>query len=662
MISTLLLATLTLTTLVFAGLYARSAQMGGGSREASLSFRTLADNAPIGIWRTSPAGEAIFVNKAWEKMTGLHDGNWMGHDWAQAIYPDDRERVFASWQEAVRQQKQFRGEWRWLRPDGSTLWVATLGAPEFGPSGEVIAYVGLNLDIHRMKELEEDLLQARERAEHATAAKSTFLANMSHEIRTPMNGVIGFTDMLLQSDLTAQQREQVNLIAESGRAMLALLNDILDVAKIEAGALRLHTEATDIRQKIRHCVGLLEPLARSKGVKMSQFIAEDVPELIDGDRMRLRQILLNLIGNAVKFTEKGSIEVAARVGRDQDGSILVVSVTDTGIGISEDKQKLIFHPFLQEHADTSRKYGGTGLGLNICRQLTEMMGGEIKVRSKPGYGSTFTVLLPLSRPAGQEDTATVPELTEAAPYDFTGRRVLVAEDHSINQKLIMAMLGSMHLDAVLVENGHKAVEAVVEARSQGTPFDAVLMDMQMPEMDGLEASRELRRRGITATDLPIIALTANCYPEDIVACQGAGMQGHLGKPVAASELAAKLSSLIGEKSARTAASEHPPLVEPDLYAEDSTSDMLRDLESKYRQRKSLLVESLDKALHLDAETTDWDMLAAELHKLAGVAANFGDSRLGEVSRRLEREFKHTRVAHLRREALAREWPNLQQAA
>ena len=626
---------------------------------ADVSFRTLADVSPAGMWRTDPQGRATFVNRAWEDMTGLTDGAWKGEAWAQAIHPADRERVFAQWKEAVEFRSRFRAEWRWQRPDGSSLWVITLGAPEFDDEGTLVAYVGLNIDIDRSKKLEADLKRARERAENAAASKSSFLANMSHEIRTPMNGVIGFTELLLASELDEEQRTQVQLIADSGKAMMRLLNDILDMAKIESGQLKIMPEPTDIRQKLHHCVKLLEPIAISKQLKLNVWVDDDVPDLLVLDRLRVRQIMLNLIGNAVKFTEHGGIDVETRVETTSNGSELAVTVIDTGIGIPREQLASIFKPFTQEDSSRTRRFGGTGLGLTFCRQLSEMMGGRISVESKQGVGTSFTVRLPLVAAETPQRRSTDRPSEKKIAQRLAGARVLIAEDHSINQQLIMAIIDSLNMDAVLAANGREAVEAVEQAEADGQPFDAVLMDMLMPEMDGLEATRCIREMGYTSAQLPIVALTANCYPDDIAACRQAGMQGHLGKPLTGEELARELSRLITRNAGLPAPGDRPD----DLSSGDpQKSALIQSLEAKYHARKEELIDHISYCLHGDPEATDWGVIADELHKLAGVAANFGDARLGEIARRLQRALREARQPASRLEALNREWDGLRDAA
>ena len=474
---------------------------------------------------------------------------------------------------------------------------------------------------------------------------SSFLVNMSHELRTPLNGVVGFTELLLEADLPPEQQQQVRLIAESGRVMLRLLNDILDIARIEAGQMRLVPEAIDLHEELEQCLALMQPIAASRGLTLSLHVAAGLPADLQVDRLRLRQVVLGLIGNALKFTEQGAVNVAAEVHE----GLVEIAVVDTGIGIAVDRQTTLFTPFASND-DSPRPFGGTGLGLAMADRIVRLMGGTLSLHSMPGQGSTFTLSLPVQTALPQ--IATIPEAEEAAPpAALKGLRVLIAEDHTINQQLIMAMADNLELDATLVSNGREAVDAVIAADSTGLPFQLVLMDVQMPEMDGLEAAQALRAAGFTPARLPIIALTANCYAADVAAVRLAGMQAHLSKPIMLADLAQALAEHLPSDCGDMANTARDLLRQP-----AGVSPVVHSLDHRYRRRKQALITRVEAALADSADATDWAEIRSALHKLAGVAANFGDAPLGEVSRQLEQRLRHQAAAKEQQRLLADHWP------
>ncbi len=404
--------------------------------------------------------------------------------------------------------------------------------------------------IRQLEERSAQLKAARAHAEAANEAKSQFLANMSHEIRTPMNAVVGLAEHLLASDPDPGRQQSLELLNNSAEALLRIIDDILDFSKIEAGKLIVHLEPCDLGMIVDGVRRLFEPLARSKGLTLVCDLAADVPRAILSDSVRLRQILINLISNSLKFTAEGSVElrVTSHGGGGAPGSSLRFVVTDTGQGIPSSQLANLYEPFTQGDSSLTRKHGGTGLGLPISKRLVELLGGEISVRSSPGRGTTFCFILPFrAAPSGEgriEPPTAVPAPVPepALPTVFgAARTVLVVEDNPINRLVILKQLASLGLETVAVEDGFKALELLSER-----PVDLVLMDCQMPGLDGYQTTADIRRREGDRRHTPIIAMTAHAMAGDREKCLAAGMDDYIAKPIRLQSLAETLREWLGE--------------------------------------------------------------------------------------------------------------------
>ncbi|HEY9219023.1 MAG TPA: ATP-binding protein [Phenylobacterium sp.] len=455
----------------------------------------------------------------------------------RGVHPKDRPQAEAAWLRHVRDGVPYRQVYRSLQLDGPHQWVDTAVHAIKDESGRIVRTVGVIRNIDKQKRAELELLKAKEAAEAANLAKSEFLANMSHEIRTPLNGVMGVAGALARTPLAPQQAEMVGLIETSAKTLEALLSDVLDLARVEAGHMEIKPEPFDLAASVNACAALFEPSAEAKGLHFQAAIEPEAQGCYLGDAPRLRQILSNLLGNAVKFTSTGQVRlsVAAEPG-EAGGSRLVFAVSDSGIGFDEETAQRLFGRFQQADGSITRKFGGTGLGLAISRSLAEAMGGTLSAISQPGAGATFTLTIDLPRLANEA----APPPSETSRIDATQlgpMRVLLAEDHPTNRRLVELILGAAGVDLTCVENGQQAVDLAA-----GADFDLILMDMQMPVMDGLTATRQIRadeaRTGRIRT--PIYSLTANAMPEHARASTEAGADGHLSKPITADALLARV--------------------------------------------------------------------------------------------------------------------------
>ncbi|MDB5396903.1 MAG: hypothetical protein JWM91_4409 [Rhodospirillales bacterium] len=622
-----------------------------GLRDANRVLTMAETIARVGHWRLDVATKEIDWSDEIRRIYDTPEGfvPRFGTD-VSHFHADDRNNVARCLDRAITLGEGYEFEARLLRADDSVREVFSRGQPERGPDGNVVAIIGIFQDIterkleerqkqERYAELQEshkrleeqrlalsamtdELALARDAAEAANRAKSDFLASMSHEIRTPMNGILGFSQLLMDGHLTDNQRKQVMLLRNSGESLLTIINDILDLSKVEAGKLELEAIPFSVSSVAYGAVSIVRPQALAKNITVELDMAADIPLWVAGDPTRLRQILLNLLTNAVKFTTAGRVVLKVSLEDVASGEIRF-GVSDTGIGIPADRQHLLFQNFSQIDRSTTRKFGGTGLGLALCKQLVEAMHGTIGMNSEPGVGSTFWVRLPFT-PAEQPKRI---RPLETAQKLRASARILVAEDLYINQVVVRSMLEGEGYAVTIAKDGLEAVEALMDEK-----YDLVMMDMEMPNMDGIAATRAIRELGEPARSVPIIALSANAMQEQIERCRAAGMNDHLAKPIDRDQMLAAIEKWLNAGSDMSAVMTRVvnalPIVD---------EDVAREIESRLQEPQFLSIlaafrEQLVAASDRISATNERSEIETQAHAMVSISGALGFSQLLAASR------------------------------
>ncbi len=479
----------------------------------------------------------IMVNKAFERFVNLPFYGVQGKK-VEDVIPHYKTINYAEMEmEVIESGLPLYNIEEKIVKNGKDVWLTTNLAPYRDNEGEIIGLVGISWDITFRKNYENELQQAKEQAEEGTRAKSEFLANMSHEIRTPMNGIIGMAEILKKAKLGKQEKENLEILISSTRSLLSLVNDILDISKIEAGKVELEIEDFDIRQILKDIENIMYIRAEEKALDFKTFINPNVPKYLKGDPSRLKQVILNLVNNAVKFTEKGYVHVFVDITHETKTKItLRVKVEDSGIGISNEGKKSLFQLFSQVDTSTTKNYGGTGLGLSIAKRLVMLMQGDIGMESKQEKGSLFWFTTRLLKSSIKGDLPSPQEEPrKKKEKDFRKLRILLAEDNEINQRIIQYSLTNAGFEVEIAGNGQEAINKYSE-----NDYDLVLMDVQMPILDGFEATAHIREMesaiGLNSGRVPIVALTANAMKGDREKCLEAGMDEYLSKPFTPDDL------------------------------------------------------------------------------------------------------------------------------
>jgi PAS domain S-box-containing protein len=599
-------------------------------------YRFLADSMPQMVFTATPDGQADYHNRSWLTYTGQSFEAALGLGWAAAVHPDDAVQYLADWQAAVSSGAPHQMEARFRRADGEYRWHLVRATPMRDHLGGILEWVGSATDTEDQKqtaaELEhkvlEQTMEAREqaqRAEQASLAKSEFLAMMSHEIRTPMNVIVGLADLIQDSDMPPDQREYVVMLRRASATLLTVINDILDLASVESRHLRIQHVPFDLDAVLKSVVSIMESRARARGLELVCDLSGGVPRRLMGDPDRLHQILLNLTGNAIKFTERGSVQLQVSGARIHGSAELTFAVKDTGIGIPPEKQSLIFEPFTQADSSTTRQYGGTGLGLTISRRLVELMQGRIWVESEPGRGSTFSFTAAFevakeeapptpAKPAVGTVSEAAPRLSLPLEPGKSLHPILLVDDSSDNVFLVKEFLKGSPYSVDTAENGIDAL-----AKFNTGNYELILMDVQMPIMDGHTATRCIREweEDNRQPQVPILALTAHALQTEVEKSMQAGCTAHLTKPLLRQGLLSALAQYVGvRRPARITVT--PP-------------EGFEVLSSDYLARRKEAMRSLRDLL----ERGDYNTIRRMAHDVKGTGAGYGFVPLTNVARTLE---------------------------
>lgn len=595
-------------------------------------FRAISEAAPLGIVVTDANGNCVYSNHKFQNISGLGTEESLGSGWLRSVHPEDDQEIREAWTEATKTAQSFEKTFRYVRADCAITWCSIKSAP-INLTDTVSGWVSTLEDITAKRQAEAELLAAKQAAEAAMHSKSQFIANISHEIRTPLTAIIGFADSL-RNEFTLEPAHSLclDVILNNGKHLLTVINQILDLSKMDAGALTIDSSACDLVGLIEELLVLFAPTASEKSLSLQASYEWPLPKYITTDPVRLKQVLINLIGNAIKFTSEGSVTI--KVSWCENTQQAHFSISDTGIGMTPEQCKNLFTPFFQANDSITRMFGGTGLGLSISQRLIKAMGGTVEVHSNTNQGSTFTFSIQSKGAMQQEFVESLTRIQPSRersvrPPPALAGRVLFADDALDNRRLVEHLIRQTGADVVLVENGREAIEVATTGS-----FDLILMDVQMPLVDGLTATRDIRRAGIST---PIVAVSAGAMVSDVQKALDAGCSLHLGKPFEREALYDILARFVKPSPGLPKEGEAPivstvSLEDPEMH--------------------TLLCEFIDglpprlAEISTAVQNSDLQRVAALAHKLKGSAGMYGYPLLASEARKLENAAKSGNVGEV----------------
>ncbi len=608
-------------------------------RESEAKLKLIVEASEDIIYMVDVEGKILFISPAIFRLTGQAEENLEGRNIISYVHPDDLgeclealKLLFIKQEDTAQLEYRIKDRqlnWRWMS--------STLSAVK-DPSGQVVYAVGVARDVSQRVAFEDALIQAKNEAEQANKAKDYFLANLSHEIRSPINGIIGMTELLLNTRLNRAQQELAQISVNSAQQLLAVINEILDFSKIEAGKLLIENQPFEFRKLLSHITQVLELQAQQKGLKFSVWIDARIPDIVAGDALHLQQILQNLANNALKFTERGAIVLTVKLLEEADSSIrLQFAIQDTGIGIAEAIQPKLFQAFVQGDGSTTRKYGGTGLGLVICKKLVEAMGGEIEFQSREGQGTIFKVSLTFHK-----SNSTLDRDYHAQPIDEASQptvesefdknkaaKILLVEDDQVSRRLGELQLQELGYTVDCAGNGQEALEKVATGN-----YDLIFMDSNMPIMDGFQASHEIRKREQgTLQHMPIIALTARAMSGDRELCLEAGMDDYISKPASLNAISQLLDRWLKTDNQEQSGESRVQQAKPSgmVGLDIKQSNMCKDLLPLFLETTRGRLLELQEAYH----QKDWEKLTKVAHATISSSLAIGAESMAETARSLE---------------------------